>query len=220
MFGLDDIMGGVDDFLTGGAGSAAQDAYKQSRQQLQFIDPEAGASAYASADPATRAAQLEALGQLHNKYTQGGMDAIDRGRVGDIQQGVAQSARATQAGVQQDAMRRGLYNSGNALVSQQVAGQNAGQIGQQQARDAAALSEQSRLGELGQAGGLAGDIRGQDYQKAGALDAISRFNAAQRLNKGNSIAGTYSGEAGVDEENAQRRAGMAKDLARGAGAGI
>ena len=35
--------------------------------------------AYASADPATRAAQMDALGEMQNRYRQGGLNAIDRG---------------------------------------------------------------------------------------------------------------------------------------------
>lgn len=223
MFGLDDILSGpmslADNIITGGAGNDAQKYAQQGRDYLGAANVESGPSAFATTDPATRAAQLEALGQLQAKYHAGGLDAIDRARLGDIQAGVNQTAATGRAAVQQDAQRRGLYNSGNALVSAQVAGQGAATAGAQQARDAAALAEQARTGAITNAAGVAGGIRGQDYQKASGLDAISRFNAAQRLQRAQSIAGVGVQQGQLAEEDAARRTRQAGAIAQGAGLG-
>lgn len=210
MFGPDDIA----DWLTGGNQEKALGEYDKARGVLEHVNPETGASAYGSTDPATRAAQMDALASLKAKYTSGGLDAIDRARLGEINQNQTQAASTARAGATQDAARRGMFNSGNALVAAQIGGQQAVTQGSNQARDAAALAEASRLNEINQAGGLAGDVRGQDYQKASALDAIARFNAAQRLARAGGVAGSYYGKAGQYDRNASRTFGMVKDAAK------
>lgn len=213
MFGLDDIIGGIE----GGSGADAQMYAQQGRDYLGAANVESGPSAFATTDPAARAAQLEALGELQAKYHAGGLDAIDRARLGDIQAGVNQTAATGRAAVQQDAQRRGLYNSGNALVAQQVAGQGAATAGEQQGRDAASLAEQARTGAITNAAGVAGAVRGQDYQKASGLDAISRFNAAQRLSRAQGVAGVAVQQGGLAEDDAARRFKEAQAISKGAG---
>lgn len=220
MFGLDDLMGGVDDALTGGAGGMAQKYAQQGRDYLGATNVEAGPSAFASTDPNARAAQMEALGELQAKFHAGGLDAIDRARLGDIQEGVATSARTAGAGAEEDARHRGLYNSGNALVAQQVAGQGAATLGEKQGRDAAALAEQARMGAITGAAGVASGVRGQDYDKAAALDAIQRFNAAQRLSRAQGIADVGVSQGRIAQGDATRRYGMAKDIAKSAGSAM
>lgn len=221
MFGLDDILSApmslMDTIFTGGAGGDAQRFASGGLDYLKNANIESGPSAFESTDPAARAAQMEALGQLQAKYHAGGLDAIDRARVGDIQSGVNQTAAVQRGAVQEDARHRGVYSSGNALVDAQVAGQGSAMRGEQQGRDAAALAEQARTGAITGAAGVAGNIRGQDYAKASALDAISRFNAAQRLGRATSVADVGLGQAGVAENDAKRRYGEFKDIAKGGG---
>jgi hypothetical protein len=197
-----------------------------------------GPSAYLSADPATRAAQMSALQNYQSTYAQGGLDATTRSNLNNIQNQSNQQARAQQAGIMQDAARRGIASSGNSLVSQQVAAQQAAQQGSQQAMQAAALAQQNRNAALAGATGLAGQIRTGDYQNAAAQDAISRFNAqnsqtvannnvnrdmqgqqqswTNAFNRAGGIAGGYRAQAG--QSNTQ--AGVTQGRWAGIGQGL
>jgi hypothetical protein len=184
-----DIFGGLGDiagyFASDGERSDARAQLEKGRQGFAQLDPriqaqETGPSAYASADPSTRAAQMSALSSLQNQYSQGGLDSIARANLADVQNQSNQQAHTQQAGIMEQANARGQGGGGNALVAQQLAGQQAAQRGSQQALQVAAQAQQGRQQALAGAAGIASGVRGQDYQSAGAQDAIARFNAQQR----------------------------------------
>jgi len=69
------------------------------------------------------------------------------------------------------------------------------------------------------AAGVATGTRTQDYQRAAAADAISRFNAQNRQDAQNQTfrnrLGIATGQAGVDSADATNRIGITKDIAKG-----
>src|SRR5438105_3492990 len=113
MFGIDfDPIGAVSDFVTGGKSKAFQGLDKYADIKPETIEQ----SAYFSEDPATRAAQMDALQEFQNQYRSGGLSAIDRARLSDITHGQEQTTEAMQQRVMDDAARRGMATGGNTLV--------------------------------------------------------------------------------------------------------
>lgn len=205
MFGLDDILGGIGDVAGYFAGqndrNSARDAIDSARREWEGIDPtvnaeQTGPSAFENAGIDSRAAQMDVLSELRNKYKSGGLDALDRGRLAEIEARTAQAGRAASEGAKQDAARRGLLKGGVGLVAQMKGGQDAAQNASQAGVQAAAEAERARRASLGQAGYMAGEVRGQDYHKAAAQDAINQFNARQRQGAREATVGNQFRRAG------------------------
>src|SRR5712664_453128 len=213
-----DPIGWVSDAITGGK----SDAYRGLDKYADIKAAEAGPSEYFSEDPATRAAQMDALAEFQNQNRQGGLTAIDRARLADITNQTNQTAKTVQARVMDDASRRGMATSGNTLVAQQVAGQNAANQGANEGLQVEAQAQAAREQAVRDAAGVASGTRTQDYQRAAAQDAIDKFNAANRQDAQNQTfrnrLGIATGQAGVDAADATNRIGITKDIAKGFGA--
>lgn len=224
MAGLDDILGGIGSIAGyfGGSGDRAaadQDVQKQIAA-WQALNPNikastAGTSNFSTLDPATRAAQMDTISDLRNQISQGGMDAIDRSRVNDINNATMQAGKVAAAGATQDAGRRGLLNSTAALGASQVAGQQAAQAGNQAGQQTAALAEQQRQNEIAQQAQVAGATRQQDQAGASAQDAIDKFNAQQTqgaqqqtftnsATQAGGVSGAYGNQYNANQADAQR----------------
>jgi hypothetical protein len=191
MFG--DIFGGIGDAIgnwqSGDDRNKAMQSYVDAQNAYKGIDPtvaaqQAGASAYLSADPAGRQAQMDALSTMRGQVNQGGLDAIGRAQLAQAQNAGSQMAQSQAQGAMQAAAARGQGGSGNALLGQMVAGQNGANLANQQGLQAAAFTQQARQQALQGMQQGAGQMRSQDYDRAGALDAIQRFNAGQRQQAG------------------------------------
>lgn len=233
-----DILGGIGDFVGGLLGSGDRDDamkyLEQARQGYQGLKPtifaqQTGPSAYLSADPSTRAAQMDALANLRNQISQGGLDAVTRSNLAQIQAQNAQQANTSQAAVMDAAARRGMANSGNTLVAQQLAGQQAAQRNAMQGLQQGAIEQQNRMAAIQGEGNLAGGIRAQDYDRAAALDSINRFNASQRqgaeqstfqnsLAQQNGVASGYGAQAAQKNGDAQKTQQMWGGIGRAVGA--
>jgi hypothetical protein len=133
-------------------------------------------------DPVTRAAQMQALQQLQDVSSQGGMTAIDRARLAQMQTGVNQQERGNREAIMQNMRQRGVAGSGLELAASLSNQQSAADRANQEALNVEAMAQQRALDAMMQSGSLAGSIRGQDFgeqsQIAQAKDAISKFNAA------------------------------------------
>lgn len=227
MFGLDSIGGTLGDiagyFESSGDRDKAMQDLEKARQTYEGVDPkiaaqEAGPSGLPAAGAASRGAQMDALANLQRRYSQGGLDALSRANISQVEQENANAGRTAAAGAMEEANRRGTGGGGNAIVNAQVAGQNAANRNAQQTLTVAGQADQARLAATQGAGALAGDARGQDYQAATAQDAINRFNAGQRqgaeqstaqnsLARAGGIAGGYNNQytANMDQANRVRR---------------
>ena len=150
------------------------------------------ASEYDALDPRTRVSQMQALRAMEEVYGTGGMTPADAARMQAAQQETGGWLAAQQAANMAQSQARGLGGSGlelaGGLASTQQAAQSLG------ARDLSMqVQAQNRaLQAMQQAGGLAGETRGQDMRRASALDdfnmgvARSRRDVAERnVDRGN-----------------------------------
>jgi hypothetical protein len=175
-----------------------------------------------SLDPATRAAQMQALTELSQMTTGDGMSAIDAANVAKINQGIGQAQRGSRDAIASNMRQRGISGSGlemaAQLQNQQASADRASMAGQEEAANAL----QRKMAALGQLGSLGGQMRGQDFNQAAtvadAQDAVSRFNAqnSQNVMSRNTGARNSASEAdwrnrqGVSNNNTSTRLGIAE----------
>jgi len=178
-----------------------------------------------STDPILKQAQLQALSQLQNIGSEGGLTAIDRAQLGQIQAEQQNVERGQREAILQNARQRGVSGSGLELASllqgQQGAATRAGERG----LGVAALAQQRALDAIQQAGALGGQIRGQEFgeqaQAAQAQDLLSRFNTENMINQqrenlaarnqatlGNIAARTQVGQQNVQQRNLAQQANL------------
>lgn len=157
-------------------------------------------------------AQRAALRRLQEIGMGGGLTAEDRGQLQDIQQTNAQAANAAGAGIMADARARGMAGS-NMAYSQTLQAQQAGQNrASRQGMDVAAMAQRRALQALQAQGALAGQLRGQSFDegasKAGAADAIARFNAQMAAQSGMDRFRAQMGLAGAKSQALLGKADM------------
>lgn len=135
-------------------------------------------------DPSLKQAQIDALSQLQNIGSMGGLTAQDRAKLGDIKSQEDAQNKGKREAILQNARARGVGGSGLELAAQLQGQQDSASRQSQRDMDVAALAEQRALDAIMQSGSLAGNISnqqfGQQAQIAGANDAISKFNAANQ----------------------------------------
>lgn len=147
---------------------------------------ELGPSAYGSIqeDPALRLEQLRTITGLRDIANARGLDPQARAALAESQAANAGQERAQRGSILDQFARMGGANGNSALLaaitSQQGAAQRAGMEGLRVAGDASARQMQA----MRDAGVLAGGVRSQDYgiasDRAGAMDRVSAYNAANR----------------------------------------
>lgn len=132
-------------------------------------------------DPATRAAQMQALSQLSSITNAQGDDAQEKNQ---IQQGINQvnaNEQGQTGAILQNAAARGVGGSGASLAAELEGAQAGANTASNNAMSAQAQASQRALSALSQQGALATTVHGQDYNQAlnaaNAEDAINRFNA-------------------------------------------
>jgi hypothetical protein len=135
-----------------------------------------------STDPRLKQAQLAALASMQEIGSSGGMTATERAQLARVQGEVAQADRGRREAILQNMRSRGMGGSGMELLAQLQSSQGATDRASQAGLDIAGMAQQRALQAINQAGGMAGGIRGQDFdeqsQIAAARDAIAKFNAA------------------------------------------
>jgi hypothetical protein len=169
-----------------------------------------------SGDPRMKDAQLAALASLQD-IGANGMTAQDRANLARIQSEAAQADRGRREAIQQNMAARGMGGSGMSLLAQLQSSQAATDRTAQQGLDVAGMSQARALEALNQAGGLAGNIRGQDFSEAArvaqAKDAVAEFNARNRTQNNQFNAGQQNQMAQYNQNNTVR-VGMANNDAR------
>jgi len=137
-------------------------------------------------DPALQGAQKQALQQLQNIASQGGLTATDKAQLNDIATEQNTLARGRNEAIKQSARERGIGGSGLELTSQLLNEQEAANRASTQGTQVAANAEQRALQSLQAAGQLGGTMEAQQYgqqaNKAAAQNAIDRFNAETQQN--------------------------------------
>jgi len=136
-------------------------------------------------DPNLEGAQKKALSSMQNVADSGGLTAIDKAQLNDIQIGQNQANRSQNEATMQQAQQRGMggsdINTVNQLMNEQGNADRASNAG----LTVAAQAQARALQAMQAAGKQAGDIRTQDYgeaeKKAQSANAIDLFNK-QTLN--------------------------------------
>lgn len=156
-----------------------QSAGNLTPEQEKIINAQPSAAGQVTGDKNLQAAQLEALNALKG-ISQTGMSATDKARLNQIQQLSATRAEGQRQAILQNFAQRGQGGSGNELIAQLQASQNAANQANQQGLDVAANAQQNALQALGQYGQAAGQMEnqkfGQEFQAGGAQDLLNRFN--------------------------------------------
>ena len=138
-----------------------------------------------------RDAQLAALGELKNIYSQGGLNAEDRARILDIQDQVNATNRGNQLAIGQKMQQQGQYGSGADIAQRLLAAQGSATDANRHGIDVASLASKRALDAITQSANIGSNLTGQDWQqaqaKAEANDIINRFNAGntQQVNLAN-----------------------------------
>lgn len=150
--------------------------------QTILADPSAFESM--TLDPATRAAQADALRQISDIADNGGLTAIDKANIMDVNDQIDTSNRGAQQAITQNAQERGVGGSGAELASRLIAQQGAASIGAKRSAEIAAEAQKRALDAIMQKGNLSTTMRGQDFDQASkvaeARDAINKFNTQNR----------------------------------------
>jgi hypothetical protein len=135
-----------------------------------------------SLDPNVLQTQLKNLTQLSEIASAGGLDAIGKAKLQEVQDNLRATARGAQGAISEQARAMGVGGSNLDLVQQAIAAQGASNQAAKAGIDAAALAEQNRMAALGQIGTqgatVQGQITGLKTDAAKAQDAINAFNAA------------------------------------------
>lgn len=138
-----------------------------------------------ASDPAMVQKQQASLAALDQIAQSGGMTLTDKANINEIQGQAAMQDKARRDAIRQNMQMSGRGGGGMDLLSQLQSSQAATNQASQQGMDVAGMAQQRALDSIMKSGQMAGDIRqqgfGEQAQKAGALDAISQFNAQNTL---------------------------------------
>ncbi len=146
----------------------------------------AGPSAYngISTDPSAQQAQQSQMAALSSLAKNGGRSAASDASLAQIQQNENANARGQRGAIMQNAQARGMGGSGNSLLAQLTASQNA--TNNQSAQDMMVRGQdqnaalQAGMGAAQIGSNMEQQQYGEQAQKAAAADAIARFNAGNQ----------------------------------------
>jgi hypothetical protein len=138
-----------------------------------------------STDPRFKQAQMDALLGLQD-IGDGGLTAMDEANLNRIKSEENTASRGAREAIIQNANQRGMGGSGLELMAQLQNQQDSATRTSQRDMDVAGMAQERALQALIQGGDLGGKMQAQDFnqqaQVAGANDAISKFNAANKQN--------------------------------------
>jgi hypothetical protein len=139
-----------------------------------------------SVDPRLKESQIDSLGALQEIAAGGGFTAADEANLSRIQNDNSTADRGRRDSILQNMQQRGMGGSGLELLAQLQSSQAATDRNAQQGLDVAGMAQQRALDAIIKGGGIAGDIRSQDFGEqervAQARDEISKFNASNTNN--------------------------------------
>lgn len=166
---------------------------EQALAQLAGVNPEAGASDFAS-----NADFNNAMALYKQRATEGGMTGADRLAQEQSMNDAAAAANMRDQGIIQGLATRGQAGGGSELAARLMNSQGATSAQHQAGAVQAGEAQRRALASLQGWGQMAG-------QQAGAKDAISEFNANARLQKAGMYGTLAMGGAGVYGQDAQRQ---------------
>lgn len=152
----------------------------------RVVAEQLGPSAFESiqSDPSVREAQVNALGRLGQVLDSGGMTAMDQAIQNRFMNKANRAAAGNRAAMFEQMNAKGMGNSGAMLEMMRRNAQDINQGAYDQALDTSANAQKRYLDTILARGGMAGNIRGQDFGEAsavaGAKDSRDRFNTGSR----------------------------------------
>jgi hypothetical protein len=196
---LGNIANSYDPYLA----AAAQNNYQVDGTQLDQFQ----------ADAQSDSAQRQAIQELQKIYSQGGLNAQDRGALAIIeQQQNAQTQAAREAIMQQAAMRGGVTQGGTLaaeLQAAQGASNQARMSGLQEASIGRARAMDALTNQYQAASQLRGQTSSEQMNKLAARDAVNQFNANARRGAFQDKMGVYNQQQGYRAEAAGAKAQQA-----------
>jgi hypothetical protein len=153
-------------------------------------------------------AQESTIQQLESDAQAGGVSATEEAKMQDIIRELNTQEKGQRDAILQNAAARGTLTGGETLAAQLEGNQADVTNANQRALGSRAEAEQLALQELTTAGGMGATLQGQENtqanMKAAAVDAISKFNAAQEQGTENFNVGNENAARAANLENAQR----------------
>lgn len=136
------------------------------------------------ADAQSDSAQRQAIQELQKIYSQGGLNAQDRGALAMIEQQQLAQTQAARAAIMQQAAMRGGLTQGSTLAAElqgaQGASNQARMAGLQEASMGRARAMEALTNQYQAASNLRGQTSQEQMQKLAAQDAVNQFNANAR----------------------------------------
>jgi hypothetical protein len=133
-------------------------------------------------DPRLAQGQYQTLDQLDEITAGGGLSAIDKAQLAEIQAQQASVEKGTREAIKNKMAAQGLLGSGSDLASQLVAQQEGANRASSQGLGVAAGAQDRMLNAGLQRAGLSASMQGADFARqatqAGAQDAINQFNTS------------------------------------------
>lgn len=175
--------------------------------QIQVATQAPSAYNNISLDPATRQAQINALGAYQNIADTGGLDASAKLALQQTINAANTQSQGAQGAIQNSAQAMGQGGGDFALTQRAIAAQGASNNAATQGAQAAAEAEANREAALNQMANIGGSVNASDYNqaaaKAGAQNTINATNqaAANAANTGNVANQIQTGE--FNTSNAQ-----------------
>jgi len=157
-------------------------AGKLSPELEQTFQQQASLMGGIQTDPRLKEAQMNALSQLQQVGSSGGMMLEDKAALNEISSESANQARGAEQAIQQNMQARGMGGSGMEMAARLSSQQAAATRNANQSMTVAGMAQKRALDAMMQSGQLGGQIReqafGEDSRKAEAQDAINRYNTA------------------------------------------
>jgi trimeric autotransporter adhesin len=151
-------------------------------------------------DPATRAAQMSALGQYTDIANAGGLDPAAKLALQQTIDATNAQSQGAQGAIERSAQAEGQGGGDFALTQRAIAAQGASNTGATQGLETAAMAEANREAALNQMANIGGSVNASDYgqaaTKAGAQNTINATNqaATNTANTGNVANAINAGE--------------------------
>jgi len=137
-------------------------------------------AAKAVADRSAMESQRAALAAVEDIYKQGGLTAIDKARLAEIEQQNQMQERAAREAIMADYERKGQSSSGTELAGRLANQQGSAERQRMASLGVAADAEARAMQAMGLAGSmgrdLAEDVYRRAYQTGGAEDVVNQFN--------------------------------------------
>lgn len=135
-------------------------------------------------DPRLKDAQMKALTQMQALGTTG-LNAEDKLMLNKLSADTARQARGRDEGILQNMAMRGMGGGGQELVARMMSSESAAQNQGEESDRIAAMAQRRALESIANAGGMAGNMRNQDFDQQSAVaraqDEINRFNTSNRI---------------------------------------